>query len=331
MKKAIIGFVAAVMLLVSAMAFWAFQSILPDGAQPVTFLVRSGTGVKSAAFQVRKAGAPLNTTLFSLLVRATGNSGNIKAGHYKLEPGISAVGLMGKLTRGEVIQERLTIVEGWTFRQMRRVLADHPALKHDAAQLSDKSLLEKIDASYSFPEGLFFPDTYHFPIDTSELEVYRQAYNELTTRLQKLWENRDKALPYKTAYEALIMASIIEKETGTGSERDMIAGVFVNRLRLGMLLQTDPTVIYGMGVAYEGSNIRKRDLLKDTPYNTYTRRGLPPTPIALPGAHALHAAFHPAKTKALYFVARGDGTSHFSDTLEEHNRAVAEYQLRRKK
>ena len=331
LKKALIGITAAIVLLVSAAMFWAHQSLLSDSAGAAAFSVRPGSGVKSTARQIRQAGIPLNATLFSLLVRISGNSAGIKAGHYELQPGVTPVGLMAQLTRGDVVQARLTIIEGWTFAQMRSALAAHSGIAHDAAQLSDKALLKKIGATQTFAEGLFFPDTYQFAKGTGELQIYRQAYGQMKTRLQQHWTQRDKTLPYKSAYEALIMASIVEKETGASSERDMIAGVFVNRLKKGMLLQTDPTVIYGMGVAYKGSNIRKRDLRKDTPYNTYTRRGLPPTPIALPGAQSLHAAFHPAKTKALYFVARGDGTSQFSKTLAEHNRAVARYQLRRKR
>lgn len=330
LKKTLIGLIAVIVLLASVLLFWANQPILPDDAEAVAFSVRPGSGVKSAAWQINQAGVPMNAALFSLLVRISGNSGEIKAGHYELEVGGSPMSLMAQLTRGDVVQERLTIIEGWTFGQMRQMLAEHSGVEHDAVRLSDKALLKKIGADYPFSEGLFFPDTYQFAKGTGELQIYRQAYEQMMTRLQQHWAQRDNDLPYKSAYEALIMASIVEKETGASSERDMIAGVFVNRLKKGMLLQTDPTVIYGMGVAYKGSNIRKRDLHKDTPYNTYTRRGLPPTPIALPGAQSLHAAFHPAKTKALYFVARGDGTSQFSETLAAHNRAVAQYQLRRR-
>lgn len=328
-KKTLIGVAAVIMLLISAVVFWANQSIIPESAEPVAFAVRSGSGVKSSARQITAAGVPLNETLFSLLVRVSGNSGDIKAGHYELEPEATPMRLMNKLTRGEFVQEGLTIIEGWTFSQMREALKAHSGLERDAAKLSDQALLKVLGATYVFPEGLFFPDTYHFAKGANELQIYRQAYAQMIKRLNQHWEKRDSELPYKSAYEALIMASIIEKETGKSSERDMIAGVFINRLKKGMLLQTDPTVIYGMGKAYKG-NIRKRDLLKDTPYNTYTRRGLPPTPIALPGAQSLLAAFYPAKTKAIYFVARGDGSSQFSDTLVDHNRAVDQYQRRRR-
>ena len=208
---------------------------------------------------------------------------------------------------------------------MRQAIAEHPALKHDTVQLPDNELLEKVAPDYKFPEGLFFPDTYLFAKGVSDLQIYKQAHAVLLKRLNESWGKRNPSLPYKTPYEALIMASIVEKETGQKSERDMIAGVFINRLKRGMLLQTDPTVIYGMGEQYKGQ-IRKRNLQTDTPYNTYTRAGLPPTPIALPGAAALAAALNPAKTESLYFVSRGDGTSHFSGNLDDHNRAVNKYQ-----
>jgi len=208
---------------------------------------------------------------------------------------------------------------------MRQIIASHPGLKHDTEQLSDRELMAKISPEYPQPEGLFFPDTYLFAKGASEMQIFKQAHVAMIARLSEAWDKRDPALPYKNPYEALIMASIVEKETGQKSERAMIAGVFVNRLKTGMLLQTDPTVIYGMGDAYQGK-IRKRDLEADTPYNTYTRGGLPPTPIALPGAQSLTAALAPARTQALYFVARGNGTSEFSNNLPDHNRAVNKYQ-----
>jgi UPF0755 protein len=229
--------------------------------------------------------------------------------------------------RGEFAQESITIVEGWTFRQMRAAIQGHPRLRHDTVKLSDEELMKKISSEYTKPEGLFFPDTYLFAKGSSELAIYKQAHQAMLNHLKAAWESRDPSLPYKTPYEALTMASIIEKETGQKSERSMIAGVFVNRLRTGMMLQTDPAVIYGMGERFVG-DIRKKDLLTDTPYNTYTRAGLPPTPIALPGIQSLSAALAPAKTQALYFVARGDGTSQFSDNLNDHNRAVNQYQRR---
>ncbi|MBS1187260.1 MAG: aminodeoxychorismate lyase [Burkholderiaceae bacterium] len=323
--RCLAGFIALALLCAGGVFWWTQQPLIPADGKPVEFAIRAGSGVNASAQQIADAGAPVNPMLFALLVRVNGNGGKLKAGQYELKPGATPMRLMQQLVRGEFAQESLTIIEGWTFRQMRQVVAAHPALKHDVAQLSDQELLAKLGADYRHPEGLFFPDTYLFAKGSSELLLYRQAHAALTKRLNEQWQKRDAALPYKTPYEALIMASIVEKETGQKSERDMIAGVFVNRLRKGMLLQTDPTVIYGMGELYQG-NIRKRDLQTDTPYNTYTRAGLPPTPIALPGAQSLAAAFRPAATDALYFVARGDGTSQFSGNLDDHNRAVNQYQ-----
>jgi UPF0755 protein len=208
---------------------------------------------------------------------------------------------------------------------MRQAVDAAPNLKHETAKLSDKELLAKVAPDFKAPEGLFFPDTYLFAKNSSDLQIYKQAHEMMIKHLKAAWEKRDPNLPYTDPYQALIMASLVEKETGQKSERSMIAGVFVNRLKTGMLLQTDPTVIYGMGEKYDGK-IHKKDLETDTPYNTYTRAGLPPTPIALPGVASLAAALTPAKTEALYFVSRGDGTSHFSANLNEHNKAVNQYQ-----
>ncbi|MDK6078188.1 endolytic transglycosylase MltG [Massilia varians] len=307
-------------------SYWA-KSPLDTGGKAVEFSIAPGSGVGAAAQQIAKAGVPVNPQLFNILARVTGEAGRIKAGSYELKPDTSPRRLLTQLVRGEFAQEAITIVEGWTFRQMRAAIAAHQRLRHDTVKLSDEELMQKVSSEYKRPEGLFFPDTYLFAKGSSELEIYKKAHQAMMKHLQTAWEGRDPSLPYKTPYEALTMASIIEKETGQKSERNMIAGVFVNRLRTGMMLQTDPTVIYGMGERYVG-DIRKKDLQTDTPYNTYMRAGLPPTPIALPGMQSLHAALAPAKTQALYFVARGDGTSQFSDNLNDHNRAVNQYQRR---
>jgi UPF0755 protein len=308
----------------AGVAYWAQQAIFEAG--PVRpFTIKPGSTLASSAQQIDEAGVGVNPQLLELLARATGKGGKLKAGSYELKPGTTPLRLITQLVRGEFAQESLTVIEGWTFRQMRQAVAAQPALKHDTAALSDAELLAKITPDFSTPEGLFFPDTYLFAKGSSDLQVYKQAHGLLIKRLNQSWEGRDAALPYKTPYEALIMASIVEKETGRRADRSTIAGVFINRLKIGMLLQTDPTVIYGMGELYQGA-IRKRDLTTDTPYNTYTRAGLPPTPIALPGAESISAAMHPAQTDALYFVARGDGSSHFSNNLGEHNQAVNQYQ-----
>jgi UPF0755 protein len=309
---------------VIAFTSWANQAISTSDT-PIEFTVASGSTGAAAAQQIAGAGVPVNPYLFSILARLTQKTARIKAGTYELKPGMTPRALLDLLVRGEFAQESLTIIEGWTFRQMRQAVAAAKGLKHDTVALSDKELLARITTDYTAAEGLFFPDTYLFAKGASDLQVYKQAHALMLNRLAAAWEKRDPALPYRNPYQALIMASIVEKETGQKSERAMIAAVFVNRLRTGMLLQTDPTVIYGMGDKYQG-NIRKKDLETDTPYNTYTRAGLPPTPIALPGVESLSAALGPAKSDALYFVARGDGTSKFSGNLNDHNRAVNQYQ-----
>ena len=324
LKKLIFLSVLAIIAAVAGFSYWAKQPVITEG-EPIPFTITPGSGVGAASQQIAKAGVPMNPFLFSMLARVTQKASQIKAGSYELKPNTTPRQLVGQLVRGEFAQESLTIIEGWTFKQMRQAMAASKSLKHDTADLSDEQLMQKISPDYKSPEGLFFPDTYLFAKGSSELQIYKQAHTLLMTRLNAAWEKRDASLPYKTPYEALIMASIVEKETGQKSERAMIAGVFVNRLRQGMMLQTDPTVIYGMGDSYAG-NIRKKDLETDTPYNTYTRAGLPPTPIALPGVQSLEAALGPAKTDALYFVARKDGTSQFSDNLTDHNKAVNQYQ-----
>ncbi len=231
----------------------------------------------------------------------------------------------GSRGRGDVAQAEVRLIEGWTFAQIRAALNASADLRHHSAELDDAQILVQLDVPEEQPEGLFFPDTYLFAKGSSDMAVLRRAYRAMQRHLKAEWEARNASLPYRTPYEALIMASIIEKETGLAAERDMIAGVLVNRLRIGMRLQTDPTVIYGLGDAFDG-NLKKKHLLEDGPYNTYTRAGLPPTPIAMPGLASLKSALHPAKTESLYYVSRGDGSSHFSRNIDEHNRAVSKYQ-----
>ncbi|WP_070218349.1 MULTISPECIES: endolytic transglycosylase MltG [unclassified Janthinobacterium] len=323
-KKLVVSSVIAAIGVGGTFVYWAQQPITTDG-EAIPFTISPGSGAHAAGQQIADAGVPIVPILFNMLARIEGKTSKIKAGSYELKPGTTPQRLITQLARGEFAQESLTIIEGWTFKQMRMAMASHPGLKHDTVGLSDKELMAKISPEYVLPEGLFFPDTYLFAKGASEMQIFKQAHTAMIGRLSEAWFKRDPALPYKNPYEALIMASIVEKETGQKSERAMIAGVFVNRLKTGMLLQTDPTVIYGMGDNYQGK-IRKRDLEADTPYNTYTRGGLPPTPIALAGAQSLTAALAPARTQALYFVARGDGTSQFSANLPDHNRAVNQYQ-----
>jgi UPF0755 protein len=298
---------------------------LPMRGDSAEFRVAPGSSARGVAQSVRDSGVDVNEMAFVALSRVTGAAQSLRAGRYTIERGTTLGQLMAKLRAGDVMREKLTIVEGLTFREMRALLAATPELKQDSGNMSPAQLLQAIGASQTHPEGLFAPDTYVYDPGSSDLEIWRQAYRAQMTALQDAWASRAPDLPYKTPYEALIMASIIEKETGQSSERGLIGGVFVNRLKRGMLLQTDPTIIYGLGERFDG-NLRKRDLVTDGPYNTYTRPGLPPTPIALPGRAALAAALKPDATDALYFVARGDGTSQFSSTLEAHNRAVDKYQ-----
>ncbi len=323
------GWVFAIFVaLVSFCAYWAYSPVFTQG-RPVPFEIAKGGSVKSVTVQLNEQDVFLNNTLFSILVRLTGNSSNLLAGPYELKAGETPVRLLQKITRGIFALESVTIIEGYNFRQMRRAIAKAETLKHDTVDLSDAEILKKLGVHHHSGEGLFYPDTYMFRKGASDMQVYRRAYEAQMVRLNALWAGRDLRLPYKTPYDALIMASLIEKETADPDDREMIAGVFLNRLRIGMKLQTDPTVIYGMGHGFRGK-IRKADLLRDTPYNTYTRYGMPPTPIAMPGEEALEAAFNPASTDALYFVARGDGTSQFSSNLDDHNQAVRDFILKKK-
>lgn len=253
----------------------------------------------------------------------------LHSGEYRMLPDMTVRDLITLWEKGEVVQYSLTLVEGWNFRQLRTALAAQTKLEQTLAALSDAEIMERLGKPGLHPEGRFFPDTYSFTRGVSDIELLRRAQARLDSVLLEEWEARAEGLPYKSADEALVMASIIEKETGVPHERGEIAGVFVRRLERGMLLQTDPTVIYGMGAAYAG-RITRSDLRTPTPYNTYTNAGLPPTPIAMVGREAIHAALHPADGKTLYFVARGDGSHAFSETLEQHNRAVRDYQIKRR-
>ena len=254
----------------------------------------------------------------------------IQAGNYEIGGAITPVALLRKITSGDHSLDRITFVEGWTLGQVRAALDSHAAVKHDTQGVAEDEIVKRLGIPHASAEGVFFPDTYFFTNGSSDTVILRRAYRAMQVQLDALWNSRAGSLPLENPYQALILASIIEKETGQPGERATIAAVFVNRLRLGMRLQTDPTVIYGLGAQFDG-DLRKRDLLADGPYNTYTRVGLPPTPIAMPGADSIAAALNPASSKALYFVARGDGTSYFSATLAEHERAVTKYQKRGKR
>ena len=321
--------VVVIVVAVAAAATYVWRAYkqpldMPD--ERVEVRIVAGSSARAIARQLQQAGVGVNVEAFVAAARATGATQSLRAGRYEVTRGMNLLAVVDRLRRGEVLREHLTIVEGSTFAEMRLVLNNHPELRKDTASMSDDEVLRAIGADETYPEGLFAPETYVFDTGSSDLEILRQAYRAQRAIVQKAWESRAEGLPYRTAYEALVMASIVEKETGVSSDRGRIAGVFVNRLQRGMLLQTDPTVIYGLGTKFDG-NLHKRDLLADTPYNTYTRAGLPPTPIALPGRASIAAALNPEQTKALYFVSRGDGTSEFSETLTDHNRAVEKYQL----
>lgn len=258
--------------------------------------------------------------------RLSGGADQLKAGEYMLRPGMSPVDFIADLVAGKVHQYGITVVEGWTFKRLQAAVDAHKAIKHELKGADHAEIMSAIGAEGKHPEGQFLPDTYFFPVDTTDTDFYKRAYEAMQTVLMEQWRKRDADLPLEVPYDALILASIVERETAVPAERAQIAGVFVRRLKLGMALQTDPTVIYGMGERFDG-DIRSRDLVEDTPYNTYTRTGLPPTPIALPGEASIAAVMHPADGKSLYFVSRGDGSHVFSETLEEHEKAVQKYQL----
>ena len=290
------------------------------GAEPLELAIEPGTPPRAIARDIEQAGVQVDSRILFAWFRLSGKVREIKAGNYEIPPGTTPLTLLD-----EESLRSLTLLEGWTFRQVRAALAREEALKHDTATLTDADLMELLGRPGVHPEGRFFPDTYTYAKGSSELAVLRRALHAMDRRLEAAWAQRANDTPLKSADEALILASIVEKETGRAADRAQIAGVFSNRLRTGMLLQTDPTVIYGLGEKFDG-NLRRKDLQTDTPWNTYTRAGLPPTPIAMPGKASLLAAVQPESTRALYFVARGDGSSHFSASLDEHNRAVNRFQ-----
>lgn len=304
---------------------WYVGKPLAVASLPAEIEIPPGAGFRVAMRQLERGGVHVRPREFEVLARALGRARDVKAGNYFFTQAPTPLELLDKLTRGDVLQAEIRLIEGWTFAQFRAALDASPNLRHDGKGLDDAALLQRLQVSETHPEGLFFPDTYLFAKGSSDLNVLRRAYRAQQRHLKGEWEARSPGVPYGTPYEALIMASIVEKETGKPEERDRVAGVLVNRLRIGMRLQVDPTVIYGLGAAFDG-NLKKAHLLEDGPYNTYTRAGLPPTPIAMPGLASLHAALQPAKIDALYYVSRGDGSSHFSRDIAEHNRAVSKYQ-----
>ena len=308
----------------AGVAWWLNNEVVLTTA-PADLSIEPGTSVRGVAQAVSDAGAQVNPAWLYWWFRLSGKDRLIKAGSYEIEPGATPRSILQKLVRGEEALRAVTLVEGWTFLQVRDALSKAELLKPDTRGLEAESIMEKLGKAGVAAEGRFFPDTYTYAKGSSDLAVLKRALRAMDKKLDAAWSQRAADTPLKSPEQALTLASIVEKETGRGSDRAQIAGVFTNRLKIGMLLQTDPTVIYGMGSRFDG-NLRKRDLQTDTPWNTYTRAGLPPTPIAMPGKAALLAAVQPAQTRALYFVARGDGSSQFSASLEEHNRAVNKFQ-----
>ena len=328
MLKTLLLFVVIAVAAAAGYGAWYLGSPVTIRKYPVEIEIPRGAGFRAAVEQLEKSGIALRRYEFELLARATGKVRDIKAGSYEILQPLTPMQLLQKLSRGDVTQAEIRLIEGWTFAQFRAALDASQHLRHDTKGLDDEQILARLQAAEKHPEGLFFPDTYLFGKGASDLAVLRRSYRAMARHLKEEWEGRDlAAVPYRTPYDGLIMASIIEKETGQAGERDLIGGVLLNRLRIGMRLQVDPTIIYGLGTSFDG-NLKRSHLVEDGPYNTYTRAGLPPTPIAMPGLASLRSAMRPGKTNAMYYVSRNDGSSHFSRTLEEHNRAVAKYQLR---
>lgn len=323
-RRLFISIVVIAAVLGGAAAWWLNQS-LSLNADTLDLSIEPGTSVRGVAQLVSDAGVDVNPSLLYWWFRLSGEARQIRAGSYEIEAGASPRSLLRKLVRGEEALRAVTLVEGWNFNQVRAALSNADQLTHESKGLPDYLIMKVLGKPGLEPEGRFFPDTYTYAKGSSDLALLRRAMRAMDKTLATAWQQRRPDTFLKTPEQALILASIVEKETGRAVDRPMIAGVFVNRLRIGMMLQTDPTVIYGLGDTFDGK-LRRRDLQTDTPWNTYTRAGLPPTPIAMPGKSALLAAVQPAATQALYFVARGDGSSQFSSSLEEHNRAVNKYQ-----
>jgi UPF0755 protein len=325
------GFVFAGMALLAVLIGLAWMASfvwrpLDFSGEVREFDIERGAGLRSVSRQLHHAGVLPDAWRFELLGRALRRESELKAGSYLIDARWSARELLDAITGTALLRlDRIALVEGWTFRQVRSALNGHSSLRHDTAALADGEVLRLLGAAQPSAEGLFFPDTYHFAKGTSDVEVLRRAAVRMRAVLAEQWSQRHQDLPLTDPYQALIVASIVEKETGHEADRALVAAVLLNRLRKGMRLQADPTVIYGLGERFDG-NLRRRDLEADSPYNTYARTGLPPTPIAMPGLSSLAATMNPARSSALYFVARGDGSSHFSESLSEHNRAVNKYQ-----
>jgi UPF0755 protein len=327
-RRCVLWFALGLLGCVAALGAWAAYFVyapLRFAGEIRDFDIERGMTLRSVSRKLNAAGVLSDAWRFELLARLLKRGGMLKAGSFQIDAEWSALQLLDAITGTAYRLDKVALLEGWTFRQVRIALNDHVSVRHDTLGFSDAQILELLKMTHEQPEGLFFPDTYYFARGTSDTSLLRRAAQRMQQQLDRQWAERAEGLPLRSAYDALILASIVEKETGREADRSTVAAVFVNRLRKGMRLQADPTVIYGLGDAFDG-NLRRRDLETDGPYNTYTRVGLPPTPIAIPGLASLSAAVRPASSAALYFVARGDGSSYFSETLAEHNRAVTKYQ-----
>ena len=333
-KQKKINKLGVLVLLGTFVAAWLWMDLQSFADSPLqmqdsslTYVIEPGKTLNRIARELETQGIIGDARKLVWLARLKGTADHIRVGEYEFQPGTTVEQMLAMVVRGEVKQYSITLVEGWNFRQMMAVMSSDNVLTHKLVGLNQVQIMSSLGHPGQHPEGRFFPDTYRFSRGVTDVEILKQAYDRMKSTLESEWPTRAAGLPYEDAYQALIMASIVEKETAVPEERMAIAGVFVRRLEKGMRLQTDPTVIYGLGEDFDG-NLKKSHLLDDAnPYNTYKHRGLPPTPIAMPGREAIHAALHPEPGNALYFVSRGDGSHHFSATLEEHNRAVVKYQL----
>ena len=324
LKRGLLWLVLTGLLLAGIAAYWVYRP-LPLRADTIDLAIEPNTSVRGIAKASVNAGVDVSADVLFVFFRLSGQSRSLRAGSYEINRGATALDLLRKLSRGEESLRSLSLIDGWTFKQFRAALNKAEGLQHDSRDWTDEAIMEKLGLAGVPPEGRFYPDTYTYGKGSSDLRILQRASKAMNQQLNAAWSRRAANIQVSNMDEALILASIVEKETGRESDRTTISSVFHNRLRIGMPLQTDPTVIYGLGESFDG-NLRRTDLRTDHPWNTYTRKGLPPTPIAMPGKNALLAAVQPAASNALYFVARGDGTSQFSATLEEHNAAVNRYQ-----
>jgi len=329
-KSYVLIIISLLLILYGAIFLWPVVPATSNVEKVSAYKVKINpqSGLSAIAGQLSEQGVSTNVVTFQVAARALFVSSKLKPGTYLLAPRASLGNILLQIARGDRVRESVAIIPGMTIWQLRSLIDKHPALIHQTKGMSSKELLQTIGLTYPGDEGLFYPDTYIFDPDDSDTSIYRRASQAMQKQLMAAWEQKDAASPLKTPYDLLTLASIVEKETGRSSDRSLISAVFLNRLNLNMPLQTDPTVIYGIGPKFDG-NLRKADLRKDSPYNTYMHKGLPPTPIAMPSKESLFAVVHPAKSDAVYFVARGDGTSHFSKTYKEHESAVDQFQRKR--